>query len=57
MSSIKLDRYSMIIVSNYFNDINDYINISKTCKNYSDIIDSFKFNPIPILVPTIGISY
>ena len=37
----------MIIISKYFNTINDYINIEKTCKEYNGLIESFHFNPIP----------
>ena len=44
----QLDTYSMLIVSKYFNTIDDYITIEKTCKNYRGIIEYFQYNPISI---------
>ena len=38
----------MMIISKYFNTIHDYINIVKSCKEYSNIITQYKYNPIPI---------
>ena len=36
----------MIITSKYFNNINDYIKLEKTCKEYNGIMEQFKYNPI-----------
>lgn len=44
----KLDHYCLFIVSKYFNNINDYANLEKTCKTYGFITDEYKYNPIPI---------
>ena len=43
-----LNQYSLQIISKYFNSIDDYINLVKTCREYINIIDNFNFNPIPI---------
>ena len=43
-----LDSYSLLTISKYFKSINDYINVSKTCKEYQNIIPSFHYNPIPM---------
>ena len=43
----KLDLRSIMIVSKYFDSIDDYINLAKTNKDYN-IIDNFKYNPISI---------
>ena len=52
-----LDFYSMVIVANYFDNVYDYINLTKTCKKYLDVVDTFRYNPIPILIPANGIIY
>ncbi len=43
----ELNSLCIMIISKYFNTINDYINIVKCCKEYSNTIDQYKFNPIP----------
>ena len=43
-----LSKYELMIISKYFNDIEDYINLEKTCKTYLDITELFKFNPIDL---------
>ena len=43
-----LSKYELMIISKYFNDIEDYINLMETCKLYSNITELFKFNPIDI---------
>ena len=52
-----LDFHSMVIISNYFNDIYDFMNVIKTCKIYQDLISTYKHNPISIVVPKMGIRY
>lgn len=44
----KLDSHAMLIVSKYFDGINDYINLEKSNKEYNGIIEQFHFNPIPL---------
>lgn len=44
-----LDFSELQLVSRYLNTSEDYINIEKTCKNYKGLIESFHYNPIPIL--------
>ena len=44
---MSLDNFTLFNISKYFNDISDFINLSKTCKsNY--IIDKYTYNPLPI---------
>ncbi|KAL7720990.1 hypothetical protein QTN25_002192 [Entamoeba marina] len=45
---IKLDSYSVLIVSKYFNSIQDYINIICVCKKFKETTEKLRFNPIPI---------
>jgi len=45
---MSLSQNELLIVGKYFNDIYDYINLSKTCKNYEDILKLYKTNFIPI---------
>ena len=42
-----LTQNEILIVSKYFNKINDYINIIKTCKEYNNILNLLYYNPIP----------
>ena len=42
----RMARYPMMIISKYFDSIQDYINLEKTCKEYRGIIEQFHFNPI-----------
>ena len=39
-----IDHNSILIISKYFDSIKDYINIEKTCKEYSGIIEEYHFN-------------
>ena len=43
-----LNQNEMLIVSKYFDKINDYINIIKTCKEYNEILNLLNYNPIPL---------
>ena len=43
-----LNSYLIQIISKYLNSIEDYKNITKTCKEYQYVIDNFKYNPISI---------
>ncbi|ELP85344.1 hypothetical protein EIN_085960 [Entamoeba invadens IP1] len=43
-----LDSYSLMIVSKYFEDKNDYINIVQVCRKFRFTLEKFRFNPIPI---------
>ncbi|ELP91185.1 hypothetical protein EIN_150520 [Entamoeba invadens IP1] len=45
---IKLDRYSMMIVSKYFYSVGDFIKLIKVCKKFEDIPAMFHYNPIPL---------
>jgi len=44
----KIDQNTMMIISRYFNDqsLLSYINIVKTCKEYLQLIELYKYNPI-----------
>ena len=44
----KLDRYSMLVTSKYFDTVDDYINVEKSNKYYNGIIDDHHSNPISI---------
>ncbi|ELP92959.1 hypothetical protein EIN_263430 [Entamoeba invadens IP1] len=46
--AVQLDRYSMMIVSKYFNYISDYINMVFVCKKLEEIPEMFHFNPISV---------
>ena len=46
----KLDYYSILITAKYLNTIDDYINLSKTNKDFENVIDNFNYNPIPITI-------
>ena len=37
----------LMIIGKYFNDIDDFINLARTCKN-NNILNLYHFNPIPI---------
>jgi len=45
---MSLSYHDILIVSKYFNDINDYINLAKTNKNYN-ILNLYRYNPIDII--------
>ena len=44
----KLDCYSLLIISKYFNSSNAFINLTKTCSEYNQIIPSTSINPFPL---------
>ena len=46
MKSI-LSQFDLMIISKYFDNIVDYVNLSKTCKIYN-VIDKYNYNPLPI---------
>ena len=54
---MSLDYYSMIVVSQYFETGFDFVNLIKTCKEYSGIIDTYKYNPITVIKPQLGCQY
>ena len=43
-----MNSHCIMIISKYFNTINDYINIEKCCKEYRGLIEQLKYNPIPL---------
>lgn len=45
--TMTLDHNCLFIASRYFNDIDDYINATKVCKEYRGIMDEYRYNPIP----------
>ena len=47
-TSNKLDQHSLIIISKYFNSAQDFINLTKTCSEYNEIIPSIFINPFPL---------
>ncbi|KAL7722635.1 Leucine rich repeat containing protein BspA family protein [Entamoeba marina] len=44
----KLDSYSMLIVSKYFESQQDYINTICVCKKFKETTEKLRFNPISI---------
>ena len=52
-----LDAYSMFIISGYFETADDFANMTKTCSEYYDIIEKYKYNIIPVILPIQGIKY
>ena len=38
----------LLIISKYFNNMNNYFNVIKTCKEYNEILNLLNFNPIPL---------
>ncbi|ELP89441.1 hypothetical protein EIN_390660 [Entamoeba invadens IP1] len=56
-----LDRFHMMVVSRYFEYENDYINIIQVCKKYVNLLELFRYNPIPVtstkLFPNIQTHY
>ena len=42
-SKQQLNYNDVMIVSKYLNTIQDYINLTKTCKNYKNIPDNFLY--------------
>ncbi|ELP89694.1 hypothetical protein EIN_453340 [Entamoeba invadens IP1] len=57
----QLDIFSVQIVSKYFNKANDYLNIIQVCSKFKNLLDRFRYNPIPIssmkLFPCIQTQY
>ncbi|KAL7713799.1 F-box domain-containing protein [Entamoeba marina] len=57
----RLDSYSMLIVSKYFENQEDYINIISVCKKFKETTLKLHYNPIPItskrLFPKIQTQY
>ncbi|ELP90223.1 hypothetical protein EIN_106020 [Entamoeba invadens IP1] len=49
---IKLDRYSMMIVSKYFICISNFKNMVLICKKFEEIPQMFHFNPISVSFKT-----
>ena len=46
---LTLTQNELMIVGKYFDTIQDYINLTKTCKTYENILNLYKTNFIPIL--------
>ena len=44
----KVDSYSILIVSNYLKNKEDYLNIIQVCKKFKKTLKKFRYNPIPI---------
>ncbi|EDR23934.1 hypothetical protein EDI_039980, partial [Entamoeba dispar SAW760] len=44
----RIGHYAMMIVSKYFNDIKDFINLEIGIKRYRGNMERFHFNPIPL---------
>ncbi|ELP91660.1 leucine rich repeat containing protein BspA family protein, partial [Entamoeba invadens IP1] len=49
----RLDGYHLMIVSKYFNTINDFKNIEFVCKKFGNTMDKFHYNPIPVTQETL----
>ena len=45
---MRLSAFDLVIVGKYFDSIQDFKNVSKTCKEYGGLIDLYHFNPIPL---------
>ena len=44
----RLGDKDMVIIGKYFNSLSDFKNVSMTCKEYSELIDLYHENPIPV---------
>ena len=44
---MSLSQNDLMIIGKYFNTINDYMNLAKTCKN-NRLFELYHFNPIPL---------
>ncbi|KAL7714330.1 hypothetical protein QTN25_008108 [Entamoeba marina] len=57
----QLDSYSLLIVSKYFKEEKDYINVMCVCKKFQETTEKLRFNPISIsslkLFPKIQTQY
>nr|BAN42490.1 hypothetical protein [Entamoeba invadens] len=49
----RLDSYHIMIVSQYFSMISDFINLETVCKKFYTNLSKFHFNPIPITHQTL----
>ncbi|ELP94506.1 hypothetical protein EIN_209050 [Entamoeba invadens IP1] len=50
---IQLDGYHIMIVSQYFSTIDDFINLELVCKKFRGNMAKFHYNPIPLSLVTI----
>ena len=48
----KIDHYSIMVASKYFNDIEDFINLELASSRFEGNMDRFRFNPIPLTQTT-----
>ena len=48
MNLFTLDNYSIFLASQYFNTIDDHINLVRVCKRLRCNMERFDFNPIPL---------
>ena len=48
MNNNTLSIFELTIIGKYFNSFNDYINLIKTNKLYSNILDNYHYNPISL---------
>ncbi|ELP91161.1 hypothetical protein EIN_149680 [Entamoeba invadens IP1] len=48
----KIDSYSMMIISQQFKSINDFINIEFVCRKYANNMAKFHYNPISLTPKT-----
>ena len=46
---MEFTSFHLHIIAKYFNTIQDYVNLMKTCKEYKNVIDYIKYNPIDIV--------
>nr|BAN41037.1 hypothetical protein, conserved [Entamoeba invadens] len=49
-----LSGYHIMIVSKYFDDFGDFINLGLVCKKFRGNMEKFHFNPIPLNSKTLG---
>lgn len=47
--TMSLSRFDLMIVGKYFDNIFDFMNLTKVCKKYEFIMDMYHFNPVPDL--------
>ncbi|ELP89672.1 hypothetical protein EIN_529120, partial [Entamoeba invadens IP1] len=50
----RLNVTYMIIISEYFQDIQDFVNLELVSKKYQDNMEKFNYNPIPLTKKTIA---
>ncbi|ELP89928.1 hypothetical protein EIN_303720 [Entamoeba invadens IP1] len=50
---VKLESYHVMIVSKYFDTIEDFINLELVCKQFCGNMEKFHFNPIPLNSKTV----